>query len=74
MAVSVNLGWGGVLFVGVLTVRALALGTLSFGHSRVATKGNRAPEARINIRISRSGSKAQKEGDTRNHVLQDAYL
>ena len=32
---------------------------------------NRDPEDHISIRISRSRSKAQYRGDTRNHALQD---
>ena len=34
----------------------------------------RGPKEHINTRISHSGSKAQYEGDARNHVLQDPYV
>ena len=34
---------------------------------------NRGPKDHINIRILHSGSKAQENGDSRNHCLQDPY-
>ena len=47
----------------------------SFGSALVhPASSHRSRTGHINISISHSGSKAQHEGDTRNHVLQDPYV